>query len=379
MVDWEKHRRQLRDPQQILGPTFAEAGLGPEAARFRIQGQFLELLERLRLVLLVTREYENLVVALGAEGGRIRQSFLPVPHPSGLAVDRKNGRVYLNSTRNPNYIQELMPVCEPGGAQSWLQPTRSKAYPGHTYFHDLVCQDGLLWANSVGQNGVLKVNFDDPRPDPLCWWPRCVENEQGRPVTHQNYLQLNSIALGPTWEESFFTASCAKMSRRRPWHLNYPVDGRGVLFSAASREVVGRGLTRPHSARFYEGKVWVNNSGYGQLGYFEGPHYRPQIGLGSWTRGLTFHPAGICWVGLSRVLPRFHHYAPGLKADKARCGLAALCTRTMQLLGTLIWPAGNQIFGIEWIEESLASGFCYQGIRSSSKQHQQKHYRYCVK
>jgi len=375
-LEWERQRLALRDPQQILGPTFAEAGISPEAARFRASAGFVELLERLHCVLLVTREYENFVVALRAEGGRLRQSFFPAPHPSGMTVDGK--RVYLAATRNPNYLIELLPVRQENSPDSWLTPARTKVYPGHYYFHDLVSRDGQLYANSVGQNGVIRVDFSRSEPESLHWWPRCAERELGVPETRLNYLQLNSIALGERWEDSYLTASCAALSRRRPWHLNYPVDGRGVLFSAATREVVGTGLTRPHSARFHQGKVWVNNSGYGQLGYFEGSRYQPLWSLGSWTRGLAFHPEGVAWVGLSRVLPKYAHYAPGLRAGREKCGVTALCTRTGQVLGTLTWPQGNQIFAIEWIDRSLAAGFAYGNIRPSQKKHRDQHYRYQV-
>lgn len=373
-MDWQRQKQALRDPLQILGPTFEEAGLSQEAARSTTRGDFLALLQDLDVVLLVTREYENLVVALRAEKGKLVQTFMPVPHPSGLAIDRQARRVYLAATRNPNLLMEL--VCRQDGS---LTPSRYKVYPGHYYFHDLVFGHGKLYANSVGQNGVIEVKFDHPDPEPLFWWPRSLEDLSGQPQTQKNFLQLNSIALGTSWEDSFLTASSERPAGRRPWHKNYPVDGRGVVFSATTREVAGRGLTRPHSARFHQGRLWVNNSGYGQLGYFEGETYRPVWHLGSWTRGLAFHPSGIAWVGLSRVLDGYSQYAPGLSLKGAVCGIAAVCLESLRVLGSLTWPGGNQIFAIEWIDGNWASGFAYRQIRPSQKKHRDFHFRYQVK
>ena len=48
-------------------------------------------------------------------------------------------------------------------------------------------------------------------------------------------------------------------SARRPGHLNFPVDGRGVIFSGRTRDVVATGLTRPHSARLHEGTITVED------------------------------------------------------------------------------------------------------------------------
>src|SRR5439155_7446833 len=106
------------------------------------------------------------------------------------------------------------------------------------------------------------------------WWPRCIETADG-PDFGRNYLQLNSIAAGPDLAGSFFSASTDQPSARRPGHRNFAVDRRGVIFAGATREAVVRGLTRPHSARLQGGRVWVDNSGYGELGVVEAGRFRP--------------------------------------------------------------------------------------------------------
>ena len=93
------------------------------------------------------------------------------------------------------------------------------------YIHDLARIGGVLYANSVGQNAVAEIG--EAGEHRLTWWPRCVER-RGRPVIDRNYIQLNSIANADTLEQSFFTASTDRISARRPGHLNFPVDRRGV-------------------------------------------------------------------------------------------------------------------------------------------------------
>src|SRR5437016_9326645 len=109
------------------------------------------------------------------------------------------------------------------------------------------------------------------------------------PRLNRNYLQLNSIAPGKSLETSFFSASAAAPSRRRPGHLNFPVDRRGVIFAGATREVFGVGLTRPHSARLRGREVWVDNSGHGEVGRIVDDRFEPFACLPGWTRGLYFH------------------------------------------------------------------------------------------
>ncbi len=147
--------------------------------------------------------------------------------------------------------------------------------------------------------------------------PRLVAAMRGNAdgeLIQQNHLQLNSIAAGPSLRSSFFTASTDAISRRRPGHANFPVDGRGVVFSGATREPVAFGLTRPHSARLREGRIWLLNSGYGEFGFVDGRSFSRVATLPGWTRGLAFH-GRFAFVGTSRVLPRFRQYAPGLKTD----------------------------------------------------------------
>jgi hypothetical protein len=78
--------------------------------RFRTSGSWWETLDAAGITLLVTREYEHLVVALTVARGRPLVSYLPLPHPSGVAVDRRRDVVHVASTRNPNQIYDLVPV-----------------------------------------------------------------------------------------------------------------------------------------------------------------------------------------------------------------------------------------------------------------------------
>ena len=114
-----------------------------------------------------------------------------------------------------------------------------------------------------------------------------------------------------------------KLPDERPGDPSFPVDRRGVIFSGVSREAIARGLTRPHSARLWENRIWVDNSGYGEVGFIEGEKFRAVSRLAGWTRGLCF-VRDVMFVGTSRVLPRFRQYAPGLDVDEGRCGIHAL-------------------------------------------------------
>jgi uncharacterized protein (TIGR03032 family) len=370
---WRGHHARWRDPAHAMS-AWDGVPVDPKLLTARATGRWWDLLDSLGITLLVTREYEHLALAISMRCGRPALTYLPLPHPSGLAVDRSKRTVAIASTRNPNQVFELAPM---NGAHERrdvrsarlpdapLVPFRSTIHPGALYIHDLAYVEGRLHANAVGHNAVAVLPSAGGHQ--LVWWPRSVERG-GRPDTSRNYLQLNSIAAGPSLEQSFFTASTERISSRRPGHLNFPVDRRGVLFSGATREPVVRGLTRPHSARLHDGRVWIDDSGYGRLGVALDGELVTVAELPGWTRGLCLH-RDVAFVGTSRVIPRFRHYAPGVRLDQSRCALHAVDIKSGQVLGSLTWPYGNQVFAIDWLPRSWSSGLPFKRGASSRSTH----------
>ncbi len=100
----------------------------------------------------------------------------------------------------------------------------------------------------------------------------------------------------------------------------------------------------------------MDNSGYGEVGFVDEGRFQPVAKLSGWTRGSCFR-AGIAFVGTSRVIPRFRAYAPGLDVDSSVCGVHALDVASGQILGSFLWPWGNQIFAIDWLPRDVSSGF----------------------
>lgn len=357
---WARQDAEWRDPSGAAHPW--PSTTDSTLLKMRIRGGFWEALARKQVTLLVTREYEHLMLALAVVDGVPRVSYWPMPHPSGIAVDQARGVVYVASTRNPNQVYQLAPAVGllprldiAGGTLEGrpLLPVRSQFFPGCLYIHDLAIIGGTLHANAVGENAVVRIDDDGSRE--RVWWPRCIE-AAGSAAFGRNHIQLNSIAAGSDISGSYFSASTDGISTRRPGHRNFSVDGAGVIFSGATREPITRGLTRPHSARFGpDGTLWVANSGYGQVGVIRDGRFESVAALPGWTRGLALH-GGIAYVGTSRVIPRFRRYAPGIDGRRSVCGLHAVDTASGDLLGSVVWPGGNQIFGVDWIPQSLATG-----------------------
>lgn len=107
-------------------------------------------------------------------------------------------------------------------------------------------------------------------------------------------------------------------------------DG-GLVMDVTSNEIVAEGLSMPHSPRMHGGKLWLLNSGAGELGYVEGGKFHPVAFCPGYARGLTFI-GRFAIVGLS--VARDNRTFQGLPLDAAlasrdavaRCGLLVIDT-----------------------------------------------------
>jgi len=288
---------------------------------------------------------------------------MDLPHPSGLFYDERRRELIVSSTRTPNqifffrmlgdadYAREIVPadLVRPDG--TLFVPYRSVLLPGTLYIHDLVLIADDVFVTATGHNFLARI-----RPDggwERVWWPACVDG-LGRASFDQNYLQLNSIACAGSPERSYFTAFSDQASGPKPWKEGYGPRGKGVVFAGASRGVVCRGLTCPHSAKLHDGALWLCNSGYGEVGVLDvldaasetANRYRVVATVPGFTRGLAF--AGhYAFVGLSKVIDFYEPYAPGLDPKASRCGIVAFDTRSGTEVASLVWPAGYQIYDVQ--------------------------------
>src|SRR5260370_7575142 len=171
---WSAHDSEWRDPAQVISQWSGAGAAGQELLRFRVRGDWWGVLAEHKITLLVTREYEHLVIALSPgvrRGERHAQTYLRLPHPSGLAADRKRGVVYVASTRNPNQVYDLAPVSDlvdrsdvaPVGERYLAEfrpliPIRSRFMPGSLYLHALPMVGARLYANPVADNPSVPIH-----------------------------------------------------------------------------------------------------------------------------------------------------------------------------------------------------------------------------
>ncbi|MFO0017622.1 MAG: TIGR03032 family protein, partial [Synechococcaceae cyanobacterium] len=150
---------------------------------------------------------------------------------------------------------------------------------------------------------------------------------------------LNGVALRdgePAW-----ASACGHQDGPSSWR-NDRRSGGGVRHIPRNG-VVATGLSWPPAPRWHQGRLWLLNSGSGELGWIEHDRFQPLCALPGFSRGLSF--AGDCAVvGLSKLRsPQF----TGLALDERLaaegipggcCGLRVVDLATGALLHSLDLP-----------------------------------------
>jgi uncharacterized protein (TIGR03032 family) len=114
---------------------------------------------------------------------------------------------------------------------------------------------------------------------------------------------------------------------------DHRADG-GVVLDTDSGEIVCAGLSMPHSPRWQDRRLWLLNSGTGELGWVDpaSRSFRPLCFCPGYLRGLAFVANRFALVGLSK--PRENKTFSGLPLDaalkdrkvSARCGFYVIDT-----------------------------------------------------
>ncbi len=168
-----------------------------------------------------------------------------------------------------------------------------------------------------------KANFD------VLWQPPFISR-----LAPEDRCHLNGLAMfegEPGWVTMISQSDVAEGWR------DHRHDG-GVVMDVRSNEMVCEGLSMPHSPRWYRRKLWLLNSGRGELGHVDlnSGKFEPLCFVPGYARGLAMH-GKYALVGLSKA--RNQSFS-GLALDdalksrnaEARCGIVVIDLDTGDLL-----------------------------------------------
>jgi uncharacterized protein (TIGR03032 family) len=313
------------------------------AVDYEHSGNLSDILERLQISLLISTYQAGKLVVIGSAARKPTFSFHSFDQVMGIAIAAD--QIAIGAQRQIHFLHaahEVAAGISPVGQYDGCFLSRSSMTTGSIHGHDLAFGVEGLWVVNTLFSCLctLDRNFNFfPR-----WRPPFVSQLIGQDRCHLNGLAMEGgkpryvTVLGLTDEAA-------------GWRSNKR-DG-GAILDVPSGEVVCSGLCMPHSPRVHGGRLWVLNSGRGELSVVDINAGKLQVvaALPGYTRGLSFH-GNYAFVGLSRIRETniFGGLPIGEHPDKLNCGLAIVDISTGQTVSFLRFKSGvEELFAVETI------------------------------
>lgn len=285
------------------------------------------------------------LAAIGWDGGQVTLLMRHFEKPLGLAVC--GDRLGL-ATRHDVWMLANAPLLasdyrqsDPGRYDALYAP-RASYHTGNLHTHDVVFCDGELVIVNTRFSCLAKLSHEYNFV-PI-WKPPFISDLVPEDRCHLNGLAIREgrvryvTALGTTdtvggWRPTKATG--------------------GVLMDVEGDRVICDGLCMPHSPRWHDGRLWVLNSGKGELLVVDPVSGRHDVvcELPGYARGLCF-VGSYALVGLSRV--REKHIFGGLpiqdKHESLRCGVAVVDLQGGFQVGMFEYTAGcSEIYDVQFL------------------------------
>ena len=197
----------------------------------------------------------------------------------------------------------MTPACrrlEPPGRHDACFLPRSAHVTGDIDVHEMTWVGDALWF--VNTRFSCLCTLDGVHSFVPRWRPPFVSALAPEDRCHLNGLWLSGDGGGAEARSPRgYATALGETDTPQGWRPRKR-DG-GVLLEVPSGEVVARGLSMPHSPRWYRDRLWVLESGTGGFGYVDDPggtYHEVVAELPGFTRGLDFL-GDFAFVGLSQV------------------------------------------------------------------------------
>ena len=312
---------------------------------------FPEFLNQLGSSLLVSTYQTGKLICARYDGGQLNTHFRDFPRPMGLAV--APGRIAIGTRAEVLDYRNFPAVAqkvEPQGKHDACFLPRNKHFTGDIRIHEVEFAQGELWL--VATNFSCLATLDAEHSFLPRWKPPFISQ-----LTAEDRCHLNGICVID--DEPRFVTALGETDAAGGWRENKASGG--VLIDIESGETVLRGLSMPHSPRWYDGRMWVLESGKGTISVadLDAGTVETVAELPGFTRGLLF-AGGLAFVGLSQVreTATFGGLPLMERLDERLCGVWAVNPQNGQIAGFLRFEElVQEVFDVE-----LLTGLRYPEI-----------------
>ncbi len=336
--------------EPVAGKGRAPAG---EALRSVHTSNLPVILEQLRCSLLVTTYQAGKLVVVRRDGNLVNTHFRAFRKPMGMAVTAD--RLAVGTAQEIwefRSVPAVAPRIKPEGKHDGCLLPRRCHVTGDIQIHEMHYVENELWVVNTAFSCLCTIDRDHsfvPR-----WRPSFVTQYAPGDRCHLN-------GLGAVDGKPKYVTALGETDTAGGWRQNK--KNGGLLIDLDTSEIISRGLSMPHSPRWYQNRLWLLESGSGSFGLIDlvTGKYETICQFPGFTRGLDFI-GNLAFIGLSQVretavfsgIP----ITEQLKETERTCGIYCVDIRSGQTVAFLKFEdAVQEIFAV-----SVLRGMQYPDI-----------------
>ena len=300
------------------------------------------ILKQLGISLAVSTYQAGKVILVREDNGVINTHFRNFGKPMGISGDHTRLTI---GGQNTVWLYRNLPAVahkiEPIGKYDACYLPREIHVTGDIDIHELdYAADGELW--------LINTKFCT-----LCTLePEHSFNPRWRPphvtaLAPEDRCHLNGLAMVDG--KPRYVTMLGETDTPGGWRANK--RSGGLLMDITNNDILIRGLSMPHSPRWYQNKLWLLESGQGSLAWLdlETRELHTVCQLPGFTRGISF-VGPLAFIGLSQV--RESAVFSGIplveRVQERTCGVWVVNINTGEILGFLRFESGVQeIFAVQ--------------------------------
>ena len=312
---------------------------------------FPELLDQAMASVLVTTYQAGKLVVLRNDRGVLNTHFRNLMKPMGLAIT--GGRLAVGCSIDIWEFHNVPAVCPKLDESDDYQETefkhdacfmpRRSHTTGDIQIHEMTwIDDELIFVNTAFSCLAKRSERNSFEP---VWRPKFIKKLLPADNCHLNGLAVRDGRVR-------YVTALGETDSPGGWRENK--RNGGILIDVDSGEIISRGLSMPHSPRWYREQLWLLESGEGTFGKVD-PNtgrYEPVVELPGFTRGLSFI-GPLAFIGLSQV--RESAVFSGIplveKLEERTCGVWVVNIETGETVAFCRFEEGVQeIFAVELLQ-----------------------------
>ena len=250
------------------------------------------ILKQLGISLIVSTYQAGKLIVIREDEGKINTHFRNFKKPMGLAGDREKlalGTAYqIWDFRNvPAVAAKLNP---PGKHDACYLP-RKMHITGDIDIHEMAWAGEELWF--INTKFSCLCTLDNSNSFVPRWRPSFIS---GYDITDRCHLNGFCLKNG----KPKYATALGETDSPQGWRQNKATGG--ILIDIETNEVLLRGLSMPHSPRWYRDNLWLLESGKGSFAKVDLTNKKLEtiVNLPGFTRGIDFW-GDLAFIGLSQV------------------------------------------------------------------------------